>query len=124
MFENQELSGDFLRAIQEHWFSATVKSILTQTRSSCFGSFAAISVEVRDEYVDATAQEEDEPNYDIGDVLLPGRLLPDDPGSFTEFPLHIRDEKGERLYVPLRWVTHAVTESEGEIVMLPVPEWQ
>lgn len=73
------------------------------------------------QYDGLKATQENEPDYDIGAVLLPGVLLRDaqDVIGSLRYPY-----VGRSLCVPLRWVTHAVRESQDKCDLLPVPQWE
>jgi hypothetical protein len=76
--------------------------------------------EAWNEYGDLEIREKNSPDYDIGAVSLPGRLLLDASGSITVSPTHVGYGRESPLHVPLRWITHAVCDNR----LLPVPQWQ
>jgi hypothetical protein len=80
--------------------------------------------ESRNEYVDLEAREENPPDYDISTALLPGQLWVDASELPVVSSAHARTGRERRLYVPLRWITHAVRESEDGTILLPVPQWE
>ena len=103
---------------------APTENGLVPARSSSFGLRDASSASQELNTSILEAREENPPDYDISTALLPGQLWVDASELPVVSSAHARTGRERRLDIPLRWITHAVRESEEGTVLLPVPQWE